>query len=102
MVGPSASTSPRKKPPNIAPGMLPMPPSTAAVKAFRPGMKPARKLNDWLWKPIMTPAAPASSAPTANVMTMTWFTSTPISADVGLSSATARMARPVLDRCTKV
>src|SRR5919198_382910 len=35
-----ASRSPRTRPPSIAPGMLPMPPSTAAVKAFNPGMNP--------------------------------------------------------------
>ena len=32
--------SPSSTPPTIAPARLPMPPSTAAVKAFSPGMKP--------------------------------------------------------------
>src|SRR5439155_1302129 len=36
----NASSRPRTIPPSMAPGMLPMPPSTAAVKALRPGMKP--------------------------------------------------------------
>src|SRR5206468_450094 len=36
----NASRSPRTRPPTIAPGMLPMPPSTAAVNALSPGMKP--------------------------------------------------------------
>ncbi len=99
-IGPSASTSPRKKPPNIAPGMLPIPPSTAAVNALRPGINPLRQLNDRLWKPSMTPAAPASIAPMAKVTTITWSTSTPMSEAVSLSSATARMARPVRERCT--
>src|SRR4030095_14177971 len=35
----NASRSPSTRPPTIAPGMLPMPPSTAAVNALRPGMK---------------------------------------------------------------
>src|SRR5262249_15847645 len=36
----NASSRPSTRPPIIAPGMLPMPPSTAAVKAFSPGMNP--------------------------------------------------------------
>src|SRR5256885_3000147 len=36
----SASSSPSTSPPSMAPGMLPMPPSTAAVNAFSPGMNP--------------------------------------------------------------
>ena len=36
----NASRSPSTSPPIMAPGILPMPPSTAAVKAFSPGMKP--------------------------------------------------------------
>src|SRR5439155_1613573 len=35
-----ASSRPSTRPPSIAPGMLPMPPSTAAVNALSPGMKP--------------------------------------------------------------
>src|SRR5499433_3549855 len=34
------SSNPRTRPPSMAPGMLPMPPRTAAVKALSPGMKP--------------------------------------------------------------
>src|SRR3989338_8161104 len=33
---PSASSTPNTSPPTMAPGMLPMPPSTAAVNAFSP------------------------------------------------------------------
>src|SRR5690606_24031415 len=36
------SETPRISPPSMAPGMLPMPPRTAAVNAFRPAMKPNR------------------------------------------------------------
>ena len=36
----TTSTKPMMKPPSTAPVMLPMPPSTAAVKALRPALKP--------------------------------------------------------------
>ena len=93
-LGPMASIRPRMSAPNMAPGMLPMPPSTAAVKAFRPGTKPLLNLTTVLWKPSITPAAPARADPSMKVMTMTALTSTPISDAVARSSATARMARP--------
>ena len=34
------SATPISKPPTIAPGMEPMPPSTAATNAFKPSMAP--------------------------------------------------------------
>src|SRR2546428_663326 len=37
------SMIPKRKPPRTAPGMLPMPPSTAAVNALSPMRKPIRK-----------------------------------------------------------
>ena len=40
--GPTDSTTPRKNPPTIAPGMLPIPPSTAAQNALMPGKKPMK------------------------------------------------------------
>src|SRR5690606_15099573 len=40
----SASATPSRMPPSTAPGMLPMPPSTAAVKALSPAMKPMQGL----------------------------------------------------------
>ena len=39
-----ASIRPMITPPTMAPGTLPMPPSTAAVKARRPAVKPMMKL----------------------------------------------------------
>ena len=36
----NASRSPSTIPPTIAPGMLPIPPRTAAVNALSPGMNP--------------------------------------------------------------
>jgi hypothetical protein len=41
---PIASIRPISTPPTIAPGTLPMPPSTAAVKARKPAVKPMMKL----------------------------------------------------------
>ena len=54
-----ASSSPSTSPPSIAPGMLPMPPSTAAVKALSPGMKPVYGLIRLYCTPNSTPAAAA-------------------------------------------
>ena len=57
-MGPTDSTSPRNMPPTMAPGMLPMPPRTAAVKALMPGMKPVKKLIWMNIRPKSTPATP--------------------------------------------
>ena len=55
------------RPPTIAPGMLPMPPTTAAVNAFRPARKPI-VAEIWLnARPDMTPATPAIAEPMKNV-----------------------------------
>ena len=43
--GPIASIRPRNRPPSMAPGMLPMPPRTAAVNALMPGKKPIAKVT---------------------------------------------------------
>ena len=70
--GPMASITPRNKPPSIAPGILPMPPSTAAVKALMPGMKPMKKLTPWGRNtPLITPAEPAKKPPTPKVNMIT-------------------------------
>ena len=39
------SIRPISRPPITAPGSEPMPPSTAAVKAFTPGTKPSEKVT---------------------------------------------------------
>ena len=44
--GPTCSSTPRRRPPSMAPMMLPMPPRTAAVKALMPGRKP---MKQWTW-----------------------------------------------------
>src|SRR5205823_14518273 len=65
-----ASRSPRTSPPSIAPGMFPIPPSTAAVNAFRPGMKPLQGLMSPYWTPKSTAAAPPIAPPLRNVREM--------------------------------
>src|SRR5438309_2328483 len=62
----------------MAPGMLPMPPRTAAVKAFRPGMKPVYGLIRLYCTPNNTPAAPPIAPPMRNVSEMIRLTSIPM------------------------
>src|SRR5829696_5016912 len=50
---------PSRNAPRTAPPMLPMPPSTAAVNALRPAMKPMKKLTWPRYMPAMTPPTPA-------------------------------------------
>ena len=40
-----ASTMPRMMPPTMAPGMIPIPPRTAATKALMPGAIPTERIN---------------------------------------------------------
>ncbi len=78
----------------MAPGMLPIPPITAAVKPFSPALKPisgeasARRAN-------ITPAAPASAEPMMNVITITRSTSMPIIDAASRSYEVARIALPI-------
>ena len=81
-------------PPSIAPGMLPMPPTTAAVKPFKPAPKPMKWYTRWNTRPTITPAAPASAEPMKNAMTITRSTSMPIIAAASRSYAVARIAFP--------
>ena len=62
----------------IAPGMLPMPPSTAAVKAFSPGMKPVYGLIRLYWTPNSTPAPPPIAPPIRKVSEMIRLTLMPM------------------------
>ena len=57
-------------------------------------------VTDRNMRPHRIPPTPAMAPPTANVVTMVRLTSIPISEAISLSSATARMARPVLVRST--
>src|SRR6185295_17722891 len=59
----SASTIPITNPPSTAPRMLPIPPSTAAVKALMPARNPMWKSMAVKRTPWITPATPASAPP---------------------------------------
>ena len=77
-----------------------MPPSTAAVKAFRPGMKPVYGLIRPYWTPNRTPAAPPMAPPMRKVSEMIRLTLMPIRLAAAWSSATARIAVPIFVRLT--
>ena len=62
----------------MAPGMFPMPPITAAVKPLSPATKPMKWKTRSKTSPTITPAAPASTEPMKNVVTITRSTSIPI------------------------
>src|SRR5713101_5454112 len=91
-----ASRTPSTSPPSMAPGMLPMPPSTAAVKALSPGMKPVYGLIRLYCTPKSTPAPPPMAPPMRKVREMMRLTLMPMSEAADWSSATARMALPIL------
>ena len=78
-----------------------MPPTTAAVKALMPGRKPVMCVTLRKSRPQRIPPMPAMAPPTANVVTIVRLTLMPIRAAISLSSATARMALPVLVRSTR-
>src|SRR5262245_57163944 len=95
---PTAMTSamPRIKPPSIAPVMLPIPPRTAATKAFRPGMTPIKGSILGYSNETRMPPAPARADPRANVKAMILSVLIPISFAASKLKETARMAFPVL------
>ena len=97
-----ASMMPRSRPPRNAPGMEPMPPNTAAVKALMPGMEPVVGMSDVLNEQSSTPAMAASAEPMANVAEMVALTLMPMSWAAALSSEQARMALPILLLLTNV
>ena len=74
----AVSPSPRIKPPMTAPGMLPIPPNTAATKHFKPGRAPEKgntviRSVKYKMEPI-----PASRDPTAKVKVMVLLILMPI------------------------
>ena len=85
---------PSTRPPTIAPGTLPSPPSTQTTKALP---RNAALLSGEIGKMMLSsaPAAPAISAPIPKVMALMRLTSTPISAAASRSMRTATMARPM-------
>ena len=62
-----------------------MPPSTAATKAFKPGMMPMKVRICGYAMAYSTPAPPAKAAAIAKVKEMIDSTSIPINRAVGLS-----------------
>ena len=85
------SAIPISRPPSIAPGSEPIPPTTAAVKALSPARKPIVFVT-WLnSSPAITPATPASAEPRKNVAAIVRFTLMPIISAASRSAATARM-----------
>ena len=85
----------------MAPTMLPIPPSTAAVKALMPGMKPMAK-KTWLKMQDVQDAGRAGqqAADGEGARRSSRSTLMPIIAAASLSSDTARIARPVRVRLT--
>ena len=97
----NASVRPTTSPPSIAPGMLPIPPTTAAVKPFSPARNPM-KWNTWLKsKPNITPAAPARNEPKKKVDAITRSVSMPIIDAASRSYDVARIALPTRVRATR-
>ena len=78
MLAPYDSISPRAKPPMSAPRRLPIPPSTAAVKALIPSRNPMLYWVTSKKVPNSRAATPAISPPRMNVSTMTRSMFTPI------------------------
>ena len=82
------------RPPSKAPRRLPMPPSTAAVNALMPMMKPMLYFVTSKKKMKRRPAAPAMIPPSRNVSITTRSMLTPMSVAVSESCETARTPRP--------
>ena len=89
-------------PPMNAPGMEPMPPSTAATKALMPGMAPVVGVSVGYAEHIRIPPIAASAEPMAKVIEMVLLTSTPMRVAAPLSSETASIACPAFVLLMKV
>ena len=63
----SASIMPSRRPPRKAPGIEPIPPKTAAVKAFIPGIEPVVGISVEYEEQSRTPATAARAEPMAKV-----------------------------------
>ncbi|MCY1457563.1 hypothetical protein D9M71_748690 [compost metagenome] len=98
MSAPNASATPNTSPPSMAPGMLPIPPNTAAVKALRPTRKPALGLMTPYCILSSTAATAASAAPMTKVRAMMLLVLIPSKLAILMSSAQARQARPRRER----
>ncbi len=94
------SRNPSTYPPSTAPGMLPKPPITAAMKALRTGVNPMYGLIWPAWTEYRRPATAARAAPIANAAATTRLTLIPTSWAALRSCAAARMDRPSVVRVT--
>src|SRR5207302_5248115 len=90
------SMMPMINPPTTAPGTLPIPPNTAATKAFRPGMMPISRSIFGYETAKRMPATAASAEPIINVIEMMRSVGIPINDAVSKLKDTARIARPNL------
>src|SRR5690606_21224654 len=95
---PKASATPSTRAPSMAPGMLPMPPSSAAVTALMPARKPMCGLMAAYCMLISTAAIAASAAPMTKVREMMLLVLMPSRLAIFRSSAQARQARPRRER----
>ena len=84
----------------MAPGMLPMPPSTAATNALRPVIKPISGSMRGMDSATSTPPTAASAEPSAKVNAMTKSVLIPIRRATGRLNDTARIAFPIFVRWT--
>ena len=89
------SITPNEIPPNIAPGIDPIPPKTAAVKALMPGITPVVGVSVGYAEHNNTPAIAASPEPMANVSDIVALTFIPIRLAAALFSEQARIALPI-------
>src|SRR4030095_3984386 len=92
------SVIPISRPPSTAPGILPIPPSTAATISLRPTRIPIRGSIRGILIATSTPAAAASAEPSAKVKAIIRSVFIPISLADWRLNETARIARPVFVR----
>lgn len=90
---PRFSARPRNRPPNIAPGILPIPPMIEAIMPFRIAFNPIVG-SRFVSKEISIPAAPAKAEPIANDHRIIRSGFIPTTLAANGSSATALIALP--------
>ncbi|KAG1317381.1 hypothetical protein G6F63_015691 [Rhizopus arrhizus] len=86
----NVSARPSSTPPSMAPGILPIPPSTAAVKALMPAKKPMKGFSLPMVMAISTPPTAARIAPITNVKEITRLVSMPSRASARPSARPSR------------
>jgi len=89
------SDIPKIKPPSIAPGILPIPPTTAAINAFKPGIIPIVGTICGNLRLHKIPPTAARAEPIIKVTEIALLTPTPINLEVSISRDIALIAKPV-------